>query len=270
MAEGKFGFNYWPGSEAEVVMLFGALMPYVGSFLRDLGFGENFFIEEWREQPTDCIIEVDGKKLNVEFELYSSRFKNNHDPEKCDLIICWEHDWNSCPANIKVLALKEIYEKIAEKGLRLIIKNNGYKYTPRDKRWPLEEFMSELKENVKDNEFKIFQEFIESIRDLDGIQLETGRGDRIPTLGLGFKKFGTFPIGIEATGKAYVCYYNVNAKPPKPLLPINLIEKIWKLLGAPKTKNGEMKKWHYIKASNSAELIKKLKEIINVVLEAEK
>jgi len=29
-----------------------------------------------------------------------------------------------------------------------------------------------------------------------------------------------------------------------------------------------MKKWHYIKASNSTELVKKLKEVISVLLEA--
>jgi hypothetical protein len=40
------------------------------------------------------------------------------------------------------------------------------------------------------------------------------------------------------------------------------------LLGAPKTKSGKMKKWHYIKASNSKELVEKLNQVINVVLEA--
>lgn len=51
MAEVKFGFNYWPSPEAGVVMLFGALMPYIGGFLKKIGLGEKFFIEEWREQP---------------------------------------------------------------------------------------------------------------------------------------------------------------------------------------------------------------------------
>jgi len=75
---------------------------------------------------------------------------------------------------------------------------------------------------------------------------------------------------MEANGKASIAYYNVNVEPPTPLLPKDLMEKMWKLLGMPKTRKGEMKKWHYIKASNSAELVKKLREIINVVLEAEK
>ena len=78
-----------------------------------------------------------------------------------------------------------------------------------------------------------------------------------------------FPICIEGNGKVSIAYYNVNVEPPTPLLPRNLMEKIWKLLDTPKTRKGEMKKWHYIKASNSAELVKN-SEIINVVLEAEK
>jgi hypothetical protein len=39
-------------------------------------------------------------------------------------------------------------------------------------------------------------------------------------------------------------------------------------LGAPKTKDGEAKKWHYIKALNSAELVMKPKEVIDVLLKA--
>jgi len=47
----------------------------------------------------------------------------------------------------------------------------------------------------------------------------------VSTLGIGFEKFGVFPICIEANGKASIAYYNVNAEPPAPLLPRNLMEK---------------------------------------------
>jgi len=68
-------------------LLFGALMPYIGGFLKKLGLGSSFFIDEWTENPTDCLMKVDGKELRVEFELYSRNFVGAHDPEKCDLIM---------------------------------------------------------------------------------------------------------------------------------------------------------------------------------------
>jgi len=46
--------------------------------------------------PDAILIDLEtNKTLNVEFEEYSSDFKTHgHDPSKCDLIICWIHDWN--------------------------------------------------------------------------------------------------------------------------------------------------------------------------------
>jgi hypothetical protein len=267
MEELKFGFSYEPSTEAEVVLLFGLLMPHIGDFLKGLGLGSRFFIDEWTENPTDCIMEVDGEEVRVEFELYSSNFMGKHDPEKCDLIVCWINNWENPPRNIKILELKAVCKKlVAEKGLRFI--KNGPK--PSDGAHTLEEFKERLKSEVEERDFEILSNFIEEIRKLDGVQLQTGKGDKISTLGIGSKKFGAvFPLWIEANGKAAIAYYNVNVKPPKLLLPADLTEKIWKSLGAPKTKGGEMKKWHHIKASNSTELVKKLKEVINILLEAE-
>jgi len=130
--------------------------------------------------------------------------------------------------------------------------------------------MDALKNNIGERDFEIFRNFIDEISGLEGVQLKPGIGDKIPTLGIGLKKFDAYPIGIEAQGRVGIAYYNVNVKPPKPLLPEDLIVKIWKLLGAPKTRKGEMKKWHYIKASSSTELVKKLKEVINIMLESQK
>jgi len=265
MGELKFGCIYEPSIEAEVVLLFGLLMPYVSEFFEELGFGSSIFMDEWTENPTDCIMKVDGREIRVEFELCSSNFIGKHDPEKCDLIVCWINNWENPPRNIKILELKEVCKKLlAEKGLRFIIKEKPKRKVP----YTLEEFEEALKNKVEEQDFETIWNFIEDIRKLDGIQLQTGMGDKIPTLGIGFKKFGVFPLVIGADGKVSIAYYNVNVKPPKPLLPENLIENLWKLLGAPKTKSGKMKKWHYIKASNSKELVEKLNQVINVVLEA--
>ena len=44
-----------------------------------------------------------GKKINIEFELLSSHFRQHgHDEKECDLIICWENDDKS----IKLLVLE--------------------------------------------------------------------------------------------------------------------------------------------------------------------
>jgi len=79
MEESKFGFLYEPSTEAEVVLLFGLLMPYIGDFLKALGLGSRFFMDEWTENPTDCIIKVDGREVRVEFELHSSNFIGKHE-----------------------------------------------------------------------------------------------------------------------------------------------------------------------------------------------
>lgn len=50
------------------------------------------------------------ERMNVEFEEFSSDFKvHGHDPTKCDLIVCWIHDWNKRWTNGKCpLAVYEV------------------------------------------------------------------------------------------------------------------------------------------------------------------
>jgi hypothetical protein len=33
-----------------------------------------------------------------------------HDPAKCDIIVCWEHNWPECP--LEVIELKKEIEKL--------------------------------------------------------------------------------------------------------------------------------------------------------------
>jgi len=47
----------------------------------------------------------------IEFEFKSSQFKaHNHDPNECDVIVCWEDDWKDCP--IEVIELKTKIEEL--------------------------------------------------------------------------------------------------------------------------------------------------------------
>lgn len=98
------GLVYNPINENGVIFLFGKVMD-------DL----NMYIEEIKPGFPDCIgRRFTGKgweKVNIEFEYKSSNFQaHNHDSSKCDIIVCWEHDWGDCP--LEVLELKEIIKTL--------------------------------------------------------------------------------------------------------------------------------------------------------------
>jgi len=81
--------KYGPTSEQEVGVLFALLLPYLPT---------RFELDEVREQFPDCLashVEPDGTRspVRIEFELYASNFRlHGHDPNGCDLIVCWEDD----------------------------------------------------------------------------------------------------------------------------------------------------------------------------------
>jgi len=56
--------------------------------------------------------DAENRETVIEFEARSGNFlKDKHDPNKCDLIVCWEHNWEDCPSNIDLLELKYFWEK---------------------------------------------------------------------------------------------------------------------------------------------------------------
>jgi len=47
----------------------------------------------------------------IEFEFRSSNFKTHkHDVDDCDIIVCWEHDWQDCP--IEVIELSKELDRL--------------------------------------------------------------------------------------------------------------------------------------------------------------
>ena len=49
----------------------------------------------------------------IEFEYESRNFLDHgHDPEKCDVVICWKHNWPECPENLEIVALSKLIEKL--------------------------------------------------------------------------------------------------------------------------------------------------------------
>ena len=65
-----------------------------------------FQIVEINGSYPDAIIDRNGTSYRAEFEFMASNFMiHKHDPRKCDLIICWEHDF--ADSVLPVLALSE-------------------------------------------------------------------------------------------------------------------------------------------------------------------
>lgn len=105
------GLVYAPVEENGVVFLFSKLT-------NDL----NLYIETIRKGFPDCIAKrYVGKgqweEVNIEFEFESSDFVRHKHPErmrdgaKCDMIVCWEHNWKNCPKEIEVIELRTEYLK---------------------------------------------------------------------------------------------------------------------------------------------------------------
>ena len=101
------GLQHAPINEQGVVFLFGMIC-------FDLGF----IVEAVRSGFPDCEAKrrIDNKKdhwerVRIEFEYRSSNFRDHgHNPAKCDLIVCWEHDWKECP--IEVVELKIVLPEL--------------------------------------------------------------------------------------------------------------------------------------------------------------
>jgi hypothetical protein len=101
------GLQYAPVNEQGVVYLFGIVS-------RELGF----LVESVRIAFPDC----EGKRclnpaqtkwqhVRIEFEYRSSNFlEHGHNPDGCDLIVCWLHDWEECP--VEVLELKSALRQL--------------------------------------------------------------------------------------------------------------------------------------------------------------
>ena len=99
-----------PEQELEVIFLFGMVC-------RDLGF----LVESIRsDRYPDCEAKrrIDKNKdtwerVKIEFEHRSGNFRQHaHDPDKCDLIICWIDDWEECPPELEVIELRSEIRKL--------------------------------------------------------------------------------------------------------------------------------------------------------------
>ena len=97
---------YEPINEMGVIFLF-------AKYHKELGIE---YIEGIQQGFPDAfgrrkIGKTEYEPVDIEFEFKSLDFKNHqHDPNQCDIIVCWEHNWKECP--IEVIELKTAISKM--------------------------------------------------------------------------------------------------------------------------------------------------------------
>ena len=102
------GMRNAPLNEIGVIFLFGILAERLG-----------FHIEALQIAFPDCeakrrIGPSAWQSVRIEFEYESRNFRDHgHNPGGCDLIVCWNHNWAECPANLEVVALSEEIKRFA-------------------------------------------------------------------------------------------------------------------------------------------------------------
>jgi hypothetical protein len=88
-----------PINEYGVVLAFGTMAKELG-----------YIVDSVAGAFPDCLAKrrVGARRwqpVRIEFEFKSRNFvEHGHDPNGCDVIVCWEHDWPDCP--LEVLELK--------------------------------------------------------------------------------------------------------------------------------------------------------------------
>jgi hypothetical protein len=94
-------------NEMGVVYLFGMLSERLG-----------YVVTRIQPEFPDCeafreVAPGRWQRVHIEFEFESRNFLlHKHDPKKCDVIVCWKHNWAECPANIEVIELSSIMKRL--------------------------------------------------------------------------------------------------------------------------------------------------------------
>lgn len=124
--------SYAPHNELGVVFLFA----YVARRLQ-------LRIQEIRPAFPDCIAyRRTGdreKRVRIEFEFRSSNFRTHkHNPEECDCIVCWHHDWPDVPRRIQVVELKRYFGATPKVWIQPVIKSQWHWLDEQDQQdWAL-------------------------------------------------------------------------------------------------------------------------------------
>jgi hypothetical protein len=220
MTEPFRGLKYAPAYEAEVVMLFGMMLPYLSG---------SFEIDEYNDAFPDCSAQFNGKHVGIEFELKASNFeaqKHHLDPRlrNCNLLVCWENDKGQdtlryeqketkATVEIKIIELSQEVEILQKKGLKFILNPEKPKH-PTSK-WERETFLNQLEINtksgkVKDDDVSFINELLNFCEKNGGLKVVYGVG-KIASLTVRIKKWGKIsPSGIMADGHVWINFRDAN------------------------------------------------------------
>jgi hypothetical protein len=92
-----------PRNEAGVAVLFGMFAGEFGMRITDAQYGF-----------PDVTVEIAGRRCGVELEFRSRSFRTHvvnrqHRRGKCELVVCWQHDWPGLPEALTVLELRKVF-----------------------------------------------------------------------------------------------------------------------------------------------------------------
>jgi hypothetical protein len=100
--------RYEPVNEQGVVLLFGMLAKNLG-----------YIVENVQKGFPDCealrqIAPGRWQRVHIEFEFESRNFRDHgHAPNRCDVIVCWRHNWEECPKHIEVMELSSVIKSLS-------------------------------------------------------------------------------------------------------------------------------------------------------------
>lgn len=84
----------FPSNEKETIALFKLMQDYVGWHI----------VHEQTKFPDLIIKNGNGAQLLAEAEYLARNFKvHGHDPQGCDLILCWHNNWPNAPLPVWAL-----------------------------------------------------------------------------------------------------------------------------------------------------------------------
>ena len=92
-----------PVNEAGVVFLFGMVAHRLG-----------FWVDSLQMAYPDCEAKLEmepglWQHVHIEFEYESRHFRaHRHDEKKCDILVCWRHNWKGCPKEIQVVEMRKL------------------------------------------------------------------------------------------------------------------------------------------------------------------
>jgi len=102
------GLRHEPVNEHGVILLFGMVAKELG-----------YLVEAVQSGFPDCeakrqVAPKRWQRVHIEFEFESRNFRDHGHPlTGCDVIVCWRHNWEDCPAHLEVLELSTRIKSLA-------------------------------------------------------------------------------------------------------------------------------------------------------------